>query len=172
MLENVFTNVWWGFCFIFGGPVWHSGSQFLHQATKLRPCSGSTGPLGKSQTKVLRSVKKKKKKLTACDNSKKLQEKMLIFLSRGLRISYLGSFGVLGRGAGGGDKGTLVQAERRGYRPPEKPAGLPCIRHPATGLWKRVWKKVRRATTHSFFCPQRSDGHRMNPGVRCELAFI
>ena len=59
---------------------------------------------------------------------------MLIFLSHSLRILHLDYFGVLGRGAGGGDKGKLVQAERRGYRPPEKPAGLPSISHPDTGL--------------------------------------
>ena len=154
--------VWWS-CVAFRIPV-------PSPETNCAPCRGSPGPPGKSQTKVLRSVKKKN--LTVCNNSKKLQEKMLIFLSHSLRILHLDYFGVLGRGAGGGDKGKLVQAERRGYQPPEKPAGLPSISHPATGLWKRVWKKVRRATTHSLFCPQRSDGHRMNLGVRCEPAFI
>ena len=59
---------------------------------------------------------------------------MLIFLSCGLRILHLGYFSALGRGAGGREKGKLVQAERRGYWPPEKPAGLPSMSYPATGL--------------------------------------
>lgn len=36
----------------------------------------------------------------------------------------------------------------------------------------RVWGKVRRALADLFLCPQRSDGHRMNLGVRCEPAIV
>lgn len=87
-------------------------------------------------------------------NLKSFRKKCLFF-SHAWEFHTWVLFGVLGRGAGGGDKGTLVQAERRGYRPPEKPAGLPLYQAPS--YWLSVKKSLEegeKATTHCSFVPK------------------